>query len=65
MQPTHEELREAFQAGFHSIDEGDTFYAGFHAHLEAGGYQQVEDAACTCSDRGQHGHLPECRWLKD
>ena len=28
MQPTQEELRPAFQAGFQSIDEGDTFYAG-------------------------------------
>ena len=65
MQPTHEELREAFQAGFQSIDQGDTFYAGFHSFLEAGGYRRWEEADCTCSDHGEHGHLPECRWLRD
>ena len=65
MQPSQEELREAFQAGFQSIDEGDTFYAGFYSYLETSGYRQVKDAVCTCSDRGEHGHLPECRWLRD
>jgi len=65
LQPTHEELREAFKAGFQSIDEGYTFYAGFHSHLEASGYRQAEDTGCTCSDRGEHGHQPECRWLRN
>jgi len=30
MLPTKKELRLAFQAGFQSIDEGDTFYTGFY-----------------------------------
>ena len=65
MQPTQDELRKAFKAGFQSIDEGDGFYTGFHSHLEASGYQRAENAVCTCSDRGEHGHQPECRWLKN
>ena len=64
MQPTPRELREAFQAGFQSIDEGDSFYLGFNAFLESLGYQQREDTPCTCPDQGAHGHLPECRWVK-
>ena len=51
-QPTYEELREAFQAGFDSIDEGDGFYPGFHAFLEYHGYRLHEDVPCTCMDRG-------------
>ena len=64
MQPTREELRQAFEAGFQSIDEGDNFYTGFHAFLESRGYRKREDARCTCSDGGAHGHLPECRWVR-
>ena len=64
MQPTQEELRPAFQAGFQSIDEGDTFYAGFYQYLELIGYRLQDDATCTCVDEGAHGHMPECRWLK-
>ncbi len=64
-QPTHEELREAFQAGFDSIDEGEGFYPGFHAFLEYHGFKLREDVPCTCVDRGAHGHQPECRWVKD
>jgi hypothetical protein len=64
VQPTPEELRQAFQAGFQSIDEGDTFYTGFHAFLESIGYRKQEDARCTCRDGGVHGHLPECRWVR-
>lgn len=64
MQPTVEELQEAFRAGFLSIDDGDTFYAGFHAYLESSGYHRHEDLPCTCPDAGSHGHLPECRWVK-
>ena len=64
MQPTPEELRQAFHAGFQTIDEGETFYTGFHAFLESLGYRKQADARCTCRDGGAHGHLPECRWVK-
>jgi hypothetical protein len=64
MQPTREELRRAFQAGFESIDEGETFYIGFYQYLGLIGYGLQDDAACTCVDGGAHGHMPECRWLK-
>ena len=64
MQPTHEELRQAFQAGFQSIDEGETFYTGFEASLTSLGYRRQDEAQCTCRDGGAHGHLPECRWVK-
>ena len=64
IQPTQQELRKAFDAGFQSIDEGDTFYLGFDAHLEAAGYRKAEHGPCTCADGGAHGHLPECRWVK-
>jgi hypothetical protein len=64
VQPTREELRQAFEAGFQSIDEGESFYSGFHAFLESRGYWRQHEAACTCCDGGAHGHLPECRWLK-
>ena len=62
--PSHEELREAFQAGFSSIDDGDGFYFGFGAFLEDQGFVLREDIPCTCSDNGAHGHQPECRWVK-
>ena len=64
VQPSREELRQAFQAGFQSIDAGDTFYSGFHAFLTSIGYRKQEEAPCTCRDAGAHGHLPECRWTK-
>ena len=64
MQPTQEGLRLAFQAGFQSIDEGDTFYTGFYEHLGLIGYRLQDDATCTCVDGGAHGHMHECRWLK-
>ena len=63
-QPDTEQLREAFQAGFDSIDDGDGFYYGFHAFLERRGFGLSEDIPCTCSDNGVHGHQPECRWIK-
>ena len=62
--PTHEGLRKAFQVGFQSIDEGDSFYAGFNAYLESTGYRKEDDIPCTCPDGGGHGHMPECRWVK-
>lgn len=62
--PTREELRQAFQHGFDSIDSGDTFYEGFYAYLESLGYLKQANSRCTCPDNGVHGHLPECRWLK-
>jgi hypothetical protein len=65
VQPTREELRQAFEAGFQSIDEGETFYTGFQAFLESSGYRKRPEAQCTCRDGGAHGHLPECRWMKD
>ncbi len=64
MQPTEEELRQAFRAGFQSIDDGDSFYRGFDAYLARTGYQKDDNAPCTCTDLGEHGHLPECRWVK-
>ena len=64
LKPSKEVLRQAFAAGFESIDEGDTFYLGFNAYLFAAGYTKRDDIPCTCSDRGAHGHLPECRWVK-
>ena len=63
-QPTREELRQAFQAGFQSIDEGESFYTGFYVSLTSMGYRAHEDIPCTCPDGGRHGHLPECRWVK-
>jgi len=63
-QPTREQLREAFQAGFDSIDYGDGFYAGFDAYLESHGLRKRKEIRCTCSDNGAHGHQPECRWVK-
>jgi hypothetical protein len=64
MQPTFDELRHAFLAGFQSIDEGDTFYVGFNEYLSSLGYRFRDDLGCTCPDGGAHGHLPECRWVK-
>ena len=64
IEPSLEELRLAFQAGFQSIDDGETFYTGFHAFLESSGFRKREDIPCTCPDHGGHGHLPECRRVK-
>ena len=63
-QPDRNQLREAFQAGFDSIDDGDGFYYGFHTFLQSHGFERREDIPCTCSDNGAHGHQPECRWVK-
>jgi hypothetical protein len=62
--PTREELRQAFQCGFQSIDAGDGFSQGFDACLASLGYRKRPEGGCTCSDHGAHGHLPECRWVK-
>ena len=62
--PSRQELRDAFQAGFDSIDDGGGFYLGFHSYLQHHGYQLREDLSCTCVDHGAHGHQPECRWAK-
>lgn len=62
--PTQQELREAFQAGFDSIDDGDSFYCGFYAYLESHGFNRLDETSCTCVDNGAHGHQAECRWLK-
>ncbi len=62
--PSQDVLRQAFAAGFESIDAGDTFYVGFDAYLILTGYIKRNDIPCTCSDNGAHGHLPECRWVK-
>lgn len=64
MKPTEEEIREAFQAGFQSIDDGDTFYDGFEGYLASIGCRKRDDICCTCPDQGNHGHMPECRWVK-
>ena len=63
-QPSYEQLREAFQAGFHSIDDGDGFYFGFNSSLERHGFGKRDEIPCTCSDGGEHGHQPECQWVK-
>ncbi len=63
--PSREQLREAFQAGFDSIDDGDGFYIGFHSYLESNGFTRLEETPCTCPDHGSHGHQPECRWIKE
>lgn len=62
--PSREELRRAFQAGFQSIDDGDSFYSGFNECLASMGYHHAGAMRCTCADGGAHGHLPECRWVK-
>ena len=62
--PTPEEINRAFQAGFRSIDDGNSFYAGFEAYLRSIGCRKREDILCTCPDGGGHGHLPECRWVR-
>ena len=62
--PSREELRRAFQAGFQSIDDGDSFYSGFNECLASMGYHLAGAIRCTCPDGGAHGHLPECRWVK-
>ena len=64
MQPTFDEIREAFQEGFQSIDDGDSFYTGFNGYLVSIGCVKRDDIPCTCSDQGGHGHMPECRWVK-
>ncbi len=64
IQPTPEEISRAFLAGYQSIDDGYSFYAGFEAYLESIGCRKKEDMPCTCIDGGAHGHLPECRWVK-
>ena len=51
-EPTQEELRQAFQAGFQSLDEGETFYAGFEAFLESLGYRKEGGVRCTCRSVG-------------
>jgi len=48
--PTREELRQAFQSGFDSIDAGDTFSQGFVGCLESLGYRKRADERCTCAD---------------
>ena len=63
-QPSHEQLKKAFQAGFDSIDDGGGFYPGFQLFLENHGFGKRDDIPCTCSDDGAHGHQPECRWVK-
>ena len=63
-QPSHNELREAFQAGFDSIDDGDGFYFGFRSFLEERGFERRYDIPCTCTDNGDRGHQPECRYVK-
>lgn len=63
--PTVDEILEALAAGFVSIDDGHGFQYGFENSLTASGYQQAADSPCNCPDQGWHGHLPECRWLRD
>lgn len=63
--PSHEEVLSAFRAGYQSIDEGGNFYDGFNAFLVSNGYSKVQSVSCTCPDLGRHGHMPECRWMRN
>lgn len=65
VQPTSDEVLDAFQAGYRSIDDGQGFYYGFENHLAGLGYAHIPGTTCTCPDFGRHGHMPECRWLRD
>ena len=62
--PSPDEVLEAIRAGHQAIDDAEGFYDGFDGHLTSLGYERSEDAACTCPDRGAHGHMPECRWVR-
>ncbi|MBM3941005.1 MAG: hypothetical protein FJ318_09040 [SAR202 cluster bacterium] len=64
MQPTRDEVVSAILAGYRAIDDGQGFYYGFDNHLMSLGYTFQAEHECTCPDRGGHGHMPECRWLK-
>ena len=63
--PTTDEVLDAESAGFASIDQGQGFWYGFENRLEEMGYHRIVEAPCSCPDAGWHGHLPECRWLRD
>ena len=65
MGPTPNEVLDAENAGFLSIDEGHGFWYGFENRLEALGYKHVVEALCSCPDGGLRGHMAECRWLRD
>ncbi len=62
--PDDAEVMAALRAGYRAIDDGDGFYPGFDGWLESLGYQRRDDLPCTCPDTGDHGHLPECRWVR-
>lgn len=63
--PTVDEVVEAIYAGYRAVDDGIGFWHGFDAYLVERGYQKVDEAPCTCPDAGWHGHMPECRWLRN
>jgi len=63
--PTGDQVVEAEHAGFGAIDDGQGFWYGFENHLMGLGYAHVDEAPCSCPDDGLHGHMPECRWLRD
>ena len=65
MQPSADEVTDAFYAGYRTIDDGDGFEPGFEDHLENLGYHRTEEAPCTCPDLGRHGHMTECRWVRE
>ena len=65
MEPTTDEVIDAVWAGYGSIDDGDSFWYGFENHLMGLGYEHADAAGCTCPDLGTHGHMPECKWLRD
>ena len=62
--PSDDEIRAALRAGYRAIDDGYGFYPGFDGWLESLGYRRRADSPCTCPDRGERGHLPECRWVR-
>ena len=64
MEPTQQEIRQAFWDGFQSIDDGHSFYDGFYDSLKSLGFTKPDQTQCTCPDLGAHGHMPECGWVK-
>lgn len=64
LQPLADEVMSAIHSGYQTIDEGDEFWQGFEKYLVGRGYVRLTDAPCSCPDRGRHGHMPECGWVR-
>ncbi len=63
--PTIDDILDALRVGYHSIDDGEGFWDGFDGHLTSLGYRHGSATPCSCPDSGAHGHMPECRWVRD